>query len=759
MKQLFFSIIWLLAYATSTAQENSRINATLIPAPVEATFGQGSFSISQHTIIKAAKEWEREASFLSDFVKGYTGFALPVSNNTGRNFIQIRVDPILVHEPEGYLLRVHAQGISLTGHDGAGLLHGIQSLRQLWKAGTTGQLTIPYCTIKDYPRFGYRGMHFDVSRHFFSVSFVKKFIDILSIYKLNTFHWHLTDDQGWRIEIKKYPLLQSIAAYREETMIGHKKELPHRFDGKRYGGYYTQEQIKEVVQYAAERHINIIPEIEMPGHALAALSAYPSLGCTGGPYKAATFWGIFDDVFCAGKDSVFVFMQNVLDEVITLFPSAYIHVGGDECPKTRWKTCPDCQRRIKENGLADEDALQSYFIRRISDHLTKRGRHLIGWDEILEGGLAPGATVMSWRGIDGAIEAAKQQHHVIMTPEYEFYYDHYQSLYPSEPVGAGGYTPLSKVYAFKPLPDSADPKLLPYITGVQGQLWSEYLPTTRQAEYMLLPRMIAMAEVAWSPEKGREYDNFLRRLRAQKNFLARIPVHPAANFDEINYRVKEVLKGKVIVTLQSSLPGARIYYSTDGSTPGIKSSLYNGPITIDRSGVLKAVLYQQGKLTGRIFEQTFSIHKATGVAVSLKQQPTGRFGGNGSQLVNGIFGVHRFNDQQWMGFSGIDLEAVLDLGSVQTIKEVGANILSYQWQRMRPPVSLQFFVSNDGVQYTLVAEEKNFPINGINAVRVGVKDAQARYLKVTGKNSGIIPPGGYGAGNNSLLMIDEVIVH
>ncbi|SIN65589.1 glycoside hydrolase family 20 protein [Chitinophaga niabensis] len=706
--------ICLITYATVQAQ---RISApALIPAPVEMQVQAGVFQLQPQTVIVAPDELRTVATLLNEYI----GFELPIQQTSGAKGIYLHIDANAVKEAEGYRLSISQNEIRITGHDEAGILHAIQTLRQLNNNGS-----IQSCTIKDYPRFAYRGMHLDVSRHFFPVSFVKHFIDILAQYKYNNFHWHLTDDQGWRIEIKKYPGLQSVAAWRDETLIGHKKELPHRFDGIRYGGYYTQEEVKDVIAYATARRINVIPEIEMPGHALAALAAYPSLGCTGGPYKTATFWGIFDDVFCAGKDSTFNFLEDVLDEVIALFPSPYIHIGGDECPKTRWNACPLCQLRMQQEKLPDADALQSYFIKRINKYVRSKGRKIIGWDEILEGGLAEDATVMSWRGTESG--AAKQ---VIMTPEDELYFDHYQSLYTEEPLAAGGYTPLQEVYAYEPLKD---------VKGIQGQLWSEYLPTAAQAEYMLLPRAIALAEVAWSPQHVKDYFGFVRRLKKQ-----------SIQFNEdISYKEKVVYKEKLLITLQGR---AAIYYTTDGSVPDAKSKKYSGPIAITRSCVLKA------KNEDRIFTQAFNIHKAVGATVTLAQPPNTRYTGNSNILVNGIFGSNRYNDQQWLGFSGRDLDAVIDLGAIRTIQQVGANILNYHWQRMWEPVSLKFYTSEDGMNYKLVAEENSFPMNGINNIRLKVGAVKARYLKVTGTNKGTIPTGEYGAGGNGLLMIDEIIV-
>jgi hexosaminidase len=692
----------LLAQETA---DSTRLS--LVPQPVSLKSTGQSFVVNDVTTIYYQQEiLEATARLLQDYLQAAGGQVPKVNaKQPATNYISLQIDSATIPQQEGYKLQISKDHIQLIAHDVAGIIYGIQTLRQLWATSLENALsgsgktlssagkalTIPGYSITDYPRFAYRGMALDVSRHMFSVDFIKKYIDLLSLYKFNTFHWHLTDDQGWRIEIKKYPRLQSVAAWRKQTLIGHKKETPHRFDGKRYGGYYTQEEIKEVIRYATARGITIIPEIEMPGHALAALAAYPELGCTGGPYATATFWGIFDDVYCAGNDSTFTFLQNVLDEVTELFPSRYIHIGGDECLKTKWQACPKCQQRIKALALKDEHELQSYFIQRIEKHLNSKGRAIIGWDEILEGGLAPNATVMSWRGEEGGLEAARQKHAVIMTPESNLYFDYYQSLHHDEPVAAGNYTPLSKVYSYQPaatLPDS----LLPYIKGVEGQAWSEYYTSDSQATYMIFPRALALAEVAWTPAVLRNYDQFLNRLRWQTILLSRLKVK---------------------------------YYNP----------------------------------SRKIYVPAVTMHKAKGAEVTLKYEPLPRWNPGKEVLVNGIFGHHRYNDAQWLGFSGDNLEAVIDLGASQTINTIGLNLLNYHWQRIWAPVVLDIEVSEDGKQYKKVYTQKNFPVNGINKVRASVKGMKVRYVKVTGVNKGIIPVGEYGAGGKALLMIDEIIVN
>lgn len=374
--------------------------------------------------------------------------------------------------PGAYRMQVKKNGIYVSGDNENGVFYGVQTLLQLLPVNKSSTLSIPYVNIEDYPRFAYRGLHLDVGRHFFPINFIKKYIDYIAFHKMNYFHWHLTEDQGWRIEIKKYPELAKTAAYRNGTIIGH-------FPGKgndsiRYGGIYTQEEVKEIVAYAAKRYITVIPEIEMPGHSLAALTAYPNLGCTGGPYKVQETWGVFDDVYCAGNDSVFQFLQDVMDEVIPLFPSQYVHIGGDESPKKRWQVCPKCQKRIKDNNLKDEHELQSYFIQRMEKYINGKGKTIIGWDEILEGGLAPNAVVMSWRGEKGGVEAAKQNHDVIMTPTTYVYFDYAQTK-KEDSLTIGGFVPIQKVYGYEPVPKELSAEQAKHILGAQANLWTEYV--------------------------------------------------------------------------------------------------------------------------------------------------------------------------------------------------------------------------------------------------------------------------------------------
>ncbi|HKP14449.1 MAG TPA: family 20 glycosylhydrolase [Gemmatimonadaceae bacterium] len=517
---------------------------------------------------------------------------------------------------ESYRLDITARGVAITAPRPAGLFYGLQTLRALLEAerarltaaGTSlGSASLRGVRIADNPRFSYRGLHLDVGRHFMPVSFVKRYIDLMTRYKYNTFHWHLTEDQGWRIEIKKYPRLTEVGGCRKETQLGRMRN-PYVGDSIRYCGWYTQDEIRDVVAYAKTKYITVIPEIEMPGHAKAALAAYPELGCGPGPYEVWTTWGVDPNIFCP-KEETFTFLENVLTEVMALFPSTYIHIGGDEAPKTVWQQSPIAQAVIKRENLKDEHELQSYFIRRIEKFLNAHGRQLIGWDEILEGGLAPKATVMSWRGINGGIAAARQNHDVVMTPTSHTYLDYIQGDRRFEPTWTGSYLPIERVYELEPtVPDSLTPEQAKHIIGTQGQLWTEYMYSTRDVEYMAYPRALALAEVAWSPKSARDFESFRRRLLPRLLGLDRLGVNyrfPSA--DNGLERNRVVTGDSVVVELRSALPEAEIRYTLDGSHPSVTSPLYTAPLRIavppDGVSVLARTFY--GTHVGAIRAATF----------------------------------------------------------------------------------------------------------------------------------------------------------
>jgi hexosaminidase len=514
------SLLLLLLLANLAFSQNE---LALIPQPTNIEIVKGNFVLNKKTVIQA-DENSFEAKYLQQAIKEKTGLDLKIGLNSKSNnkisFSQmnpIRFKPkfdsegnISINTNEGkYSLYIKKNEIQFSQINSVGNFYGIQTLLQLIPFQKNEEIKLPCLNIEDQPKYAWRGMHLDCSRHFFPKEFIKKYIDYLAMYKFNTFHWHLTDDQGWRIEIKKYPKLTEVGAWRNGSMIGRYDD--QKFDDKRYGGFYTQDEIKEIVKYATERHITVVPEIEMPGHALAALAAYPEYSCTGGPFEVGKIWGVYDDVFCP-KDETFTFLENILTEVIALFPSEYIHIGGDECPKTRWKVCPHCQKRRKDENLKDEHELQSYFIQRIEKFVNSKGRKIIGWDEILEGGLAPNAAVMSWRGTEGGIAAAKQKHFVVMSPGSHCYFDHYQDEPKNEPIAIGGFTSVEKVYAFNPTPKELTSEEAKYILGAQANVWSEYILSPEHVEYMVFPRMAALSEVLWGTSNPEKYLGFKNRL-------------------------------------------------------------------------------------------------------------------------------------------------------------------------------------------------------------------------------------------------------
>jgi hexosaminidase len=499
----------------------------LIPRPAGLTAGSGYLRVGDRTEILADAESHAAAALLAALLPPVAGAPRPVGrarSQPGHDTIALAVDGTRSDlGSEGYELTVTPRHATLTGSDPRGVVWGVQTVRQLLALDTGQAASLPAVTIRDQPSFAWRGLHLDVVRHFFPVAFLERLLDLMALYKLNTFHWHLTDDQGWRVEVRSRPRLTEVGARRSATPLPHDR---HQSDGTPYSGHYTQDQVRQVVAYAAARGITVVPEIEMPGHALAALASYPELGCRGAGYEVGTSWGIKSEVLCAGRESTFSFLEEVLSEVLELFPSPFIHVGGDECPKQSWRACPHCQARRAAEGLRDEDELQSWFIRRMGEWLAARGRRLVGWDEILEGGLAAGATVMSWRGIDGGVAAAASGHDVVMSPNTHCYFDYYQSRdTAAEPPAIGGHLPLEQVYDFDPIPAAIAGAHAGHVLGVQGNIWTEYIATPAQVEYMAFPRALALAEVGWTPAARRSAAHFQERLRGHLPLLDRLGVH------------------------------------------------------------------------------------------------------------------------------------------------------------------------------------------------------------------------------------------
>ncbi len=523
MRCFIYAALFLLLFTGCMNKKTPVASSAIIPLPVYIEYSEGSFEVKDniHLIYDSHVSGDL-ANFLKKYLRDHGDIKVSVGKNPNDKIIGksilLDLDESADLLPEEYLLEITPDSIFIAGSSPAGLFYGIQSLRQLFLQSPEKRLIIPCMRIQDYPRFSWRGMHLDVSRHFMPVEFIKEYIDYLAFLKMNVFHWHLVDDQGWRIEIKQYPKLTEIGAYRSETLAGHYSDEPRQFDGVTYGGYYTQEDIRDIVAYAEERFITIVPEIEIPGHSQAAIASYPELGCTNDSVSVRTFWGISPYIYNV-EENTFQFLQNVLDEIVELFPSHYIHIGGDEALKDQWKASESVQSKMRKMGIADESELQGYFIGRIEKHLQKKGRSIIGWDEILEGGVASTAAVMSWRGTEGGIEAAKKGHFVVMTPTDHCYFDYYQSENSNEPLAIGGYLPLDSVYSYEPIPEELSTEEQQFILGVQGNVWTEYMKTPEKVQYMVFPRIFAMSEIQWTPPEQKEYIDFIDRIRLLEVYL------------------------------------------------------------------------------------------------------------------------------------------------------------------------------------------------------------------------------------------------
>jgi hexosaminidase len=742
---------------------------SIIPVPTEQVITKGIFILNSDTKLTYDDSLKSVANFFKSYVENGSNIKL---NTSSKNGIHFKIDASISNN-EGYQLKITSDKILISAKSQKGAFYAFQSLRQLLpvdfeKSNTSNetQIAIQCLEIKDAPQFEYRGMHLDVGRHFFSVDFIKKYINLMAILKMNTFHWHLTEDQGWRIEIKKYPKLQKIAAYRNETLIGHNNDEPQKFDGKKYGGFYTQEEIKDIVKYALERQITIIPEIEMPGHSQAAIAAYPELGCTGKQIEVVTKWGIFEDIYCP-KESTFKFLEDVIDEVVALFPGKYIHIGGDEAPKKRWKECAHCQKLIKTEGLKDEHGLQSYFITRMEKYINSKGKQIIGWDEILEGGLAPNATVMSWRGTNGAVAAAKEKHNVILTPGSHCYFDHYQSDNENEPLAISGFLPLEKVYNFNPIPEELTKEEATYVLGAQGNVWTEYITTPKQAEYMVFPRAIALAEVVWSAKENRNYKNFVNRLM---HFNKRLDVMNV-NYAKHLYEVKaEVLNDNGRLTLQlETTTDNKIVYSLDGKKPNyLVHSEYKSPIKIDSSVTIKAAIFNTNRQQlGGVFEQKIKLHKAVGKKISLNVKPDKGYNSGGKKaLINGVSGNNkRYGDKEWLGFSGDDVEIIIEFDSPTEINSIATRFFNKtnQWIYVPKIFNLELTLEDGSIisSKNIVKNNNSLLVNfnlNMSSFYPEDKILKTKNLKITIPNYGIIPAGKKGAGHKAWTFIDEIVV-
>ena len=722
----------------------------LIPLPASIEMGNGKFVIGPATEILYDNEIvASELNFLNAYLKSQYGVELKKNKSSDTKSNSIFVLLSTDYSGEAYSMLIDSSGVMILAGNNTGVFYALQSLIQLMPAGKTKEISVPALKIEDSPRFGYRGMHLDVSRHFFPIETVKRYIDLLAMYKMNVFHWHLTDDQGWRIEIKKYPKLQSISAWRTGTLIGHLHDKPEKFDSLRHGGYYTQDEIKDVVEYASRRHVTIIPEIEMPGHALAALAAYPEYSCTGGPFEVGRKWGVFEDVFCP-RENTFIFLQDILDEVCTLFPGKYIHIGGDECPKDRWKECEHCQTLIKKENLKDENELQRYFTNRIVTYLKTKNKTAIGWDEILDEKVDKEAVIMSWRGYKGGVDAALQGHDAVMAPHDFCYFNTYQTRYSGGRLAIGGYLPVDRVYNFEPVPDVLNPEQAKYIIGAQGNLWTEYITNEDQIEEMILPRMSALSEVLWTPSNKKDFNNYSARLVSHFKLLKFLNLKYSTALFDIRSKVTPNGSNGIFVELLASYPKGQIYYTMNGTEPDHTSTLYSGKIPVTQSTVIKGTLYEGLNHRGSIFSQIFNLNMATGKQILLTHMPHEEYNRGGAlSLVNGVTGSLPWLPSDWLGFLGKDLEASIDLGVIQPVTRVTVDVLKDVEGRIYPPVSVIISVSENGKDFIEAGFLNADSIKQSDRkLKIQFPKTNARWVKVFAKNSN----------GKDWLFVDEITV-
>ncbi|MEZ0484201.1 glycoside hydrolase family 20 protein [Fibrella aquatica] len=749
----------------------------LIPFPARFTGLPGRFTLAPTTrILTTGKDAAQTAAaqLLAGQLKIASGLPVSVVPSTpalakGKH-ISFEKHTAGRCGPEGYTLRVTPEGIRVGAETPKGYFYAVQTLMQLFPADVygatraeTANWSAPACDILDRPRYAYRGLMLDVSRHFMPAEFVKKFIDLLAMHKMNTFHWHLTDDQGWRIEIRKYPKLTQVGSTRKQTLVGHyAQNYPQQYDGTPHEGFYTQAQIKDIVRYAAARHVTIIPEIEMPGHGLAALAAYPELGCNPAKgYEVGTRWGVIRDVYCP-SEKTFTFVQDVLTEVMALFPGKYIHIGGDECPKDAWKESDFCQSLMKKLKLKDEDELQSYFIRRVEKFVNSKGRAIIGWDEILEGGLAPNATVMSWRGTAGGIEAAKQKHNVVMTPGAFCYLDAYQAAPATEPLAIGGYLPIEKVYSYEPTPAELTTDQQKYILGVQGNLWTEYIKTPEQVEYMVFPRAVALAEIGWMPAGPRNFEDFAARLKNHLPRFDRLKVNYAKRLLDVRSETQFTGEGQLQVRLSKLDTDSKIYYTVNGRDASSEATEYIGPITLTKTTTVKAVTVPAND---KPYAETFYIHRAKGKPYTYATPKAEAADKDRKRLTDGQVAASPRDDRPWVQvYSGNDITLTIDLGEVKPVTKVTASFLKKVMFGVMPPKSVEVALSKEGDSYKeAIAQPINEPLEGpwrIVPVVADFKTARARYVRVTIKNYGNVPVSAENerSGKPASLAVDEVIV-
>lgn len=779
MKRISFNLMGVLCILFSTCfyacSEKRTLNSDyeIIPKPLDVNCkGDASFLLKDGVAViypENNRKMQDNAEFLVDYVERQTGVKL--TSHAGMpvdGAICLTLD-LSDDNAEAYKLIVNDKRVCISGASEAGVFYGIQTLRKSLPVAQDINVNLSAVEIYDKPRFAYRGAMLDVARHFYTVDEVKTFIDMLALHNINRFHWHLTDDQGWRIEIKKYPKLMSVASERKETVVG--RWYSGIYDGKPYGGYYTQNELRDVIDYAAKRHITIIPEVDLPGHMQAALTAYPELGCTGGPYEVRTIWGVSQDVLCVGNDFTLQFVKDVLSEVADIFPSEYIHIGGDECPKVRWEKCPKCQERIKSLGLKSdakhtkEQRLQSYMIQEAAKYLKEKGKRIIGWTEILEGGLVPDATLMSWIGESGGIEAAHQHHDVIMTPNTYLYFDYYQSKkVEDEPLAIGGYLPIEKTYNYEPMPKELTKEEQQYIKGVQANLWTEYIPVFSQVQYMVLPRLGAAAEVQWTDPSKKDYKDFLRRVPHLVAVYDCYGWNCATHVYDVNVDMKADTVNHVLNVQLSTMADDPIYYTLDGQDPTEKSLKYTKPFTIDQSVVLKTMAVHPDR-TSKISVDTIRFNKATLKPVVLLQPNESRFSPDGPVvLVDGRNGNHSFDTGAWLAVAGNDLEAVINMQAETILSSASVHVYVRKDAWLFDARGFSVSVSSDNKNYKEVASQEYKQMqesdsDGIIEHELSFDPCKATYVKIKVISEKSMPDWHWDAGKAPFLLVDEIILN
>jgi len=736
MKRLLSTLLLIFLSTIGTAQ--SRIH--IIPQPTSVNETTGSFLLHPNTKIVYSPAFKEAALYLSEVLNIK---ALPGNTGSTNNILLSKIGN---NDSAAYTLTISPNQIKASASHTAGILNAVQSIAQVYLTGN--QKELPCAVITDRPRFGYRGFMLDVSRNFASVDYVKKTIDLLSLYKMNRLHLHLTDGAGWRIQIDQYPELTRHAAWRSKRTWKEwwrgERLFSTENDPVAYGGYYTKAQAKDLVAYAAKRGITIIPEIEMPGHSDEVLEAYPHLKCA----HVTKMTG----EFCIGNDSTFTFMQDVLTEIMDIFPSTYIHIGGDEANKQNWKQCHKCQKRIKENNLKDEDELQSYAIRRMEKFISSKGRKLLGWDEILEGGLAPGSTVMSWRGEKGGIEAARMGHDVIMTPGSHCYFDHYQQDPTTQPEAIGGYLPLEKVYSYNPIPAELEAEKQHHVLGAQANLWTEYIPTDEHRDYMIFPRIIALSEAVWSEEKHKNWEHFLSRLYYHYGLLQAKNVQYCRPSDKVDIKPKmDLATGNAVVTLSTEHYKPLIRYTLDGSDPVNSSTIYDTPFTINGTTQIRAAIFRNNRSTQKPDTLLIDFHKALGKTVTYQKKWVGYPAQKELTLVNGYKGSLTYQDGQWQGFT-TDMDVLIDMDKPETWNTISCTFMQLTGPGVYMPNYVEVFISNDGQNFVSAGKAMNSIASSDSSLRfktflVEVNGVSGRYIRFFAKNQ------------RGFLFADEIVVY